>query len=84
MKKGALFLLLFCLPGIALANNATDGSNVAIFISNIFSLLLTISLGLSLVFFTLVALFFIKGLDFLYANLKKPNIEFVEVFFILN
>tara|TARA_B100000508_G_scaffold140847_1_gene143835 strand:+ start:3025 stop:3723 length:699 start_codon:yes stop_codon:yes gene_type:complete len=69
MKKGALFLLLFCLPGIALANNATDGSNVAIFISNIFSLLLTISLGLSLVFFTLVALFFIKGLvDPQYSN----------------
>lgn len=33
MKKGALFLLLFCSPGVALANNATDGSNVSIFIS---------------------------------------------------
>jgi len=63
MKKGALFLLLFCSPGVALANNATDGSNVSIFISNIFSLLLTISLGLSLFFFTLVALFFYKRIN---------------------
>lgn len=70
MKLLAPFVTFVALsPAVAFANNATDGGMLEVFISQIFSTLLTISLGLALLFLGLTLVFFIKGiLDPQYSN----------------